>query len=132
MSGTIKATTLGDGTNTVGVDGVIAGTAKAWVNFNAIGTVAITDDFNVASITDNGVGNFTVNFTNAMPNADYVMVGGASANSVSTGVHVLDQPDAALDQTTTYIDIETTYVTSTTNRTNFDPHAASVCIFCNP
>jgi len=44
---------------------------KAWVNFNGTGTPAIRDSFNVSSITDNGTGDYTVNFTNAMPNANY-------------------------------------------------------------
>jgi hypothetical protein len=44
--------------------------AKAWVNFNGTGTVAVRNSMNVASITDNGVGNHTVNFTNSM-SADY-------------------------------------------------------------
>jgi hypothetical protein len=43
----------------------------AWVNFNGTGTVAIRASGNVASITDNGTGDFTVNFTTAMPDANY-------------------------------------------------------------
>ena len=50
------------------------GRAKAWVNFNGLGTVAIRDDFNVSSITDNGTGDYTVTFTNAMSNANYCTV----------------------------------------------------------
>ena len=54
----------------------ISGTAplymcRAWVNFNGTGTVAIRASGNVSSITDNGTGNYTVNFTTAMPNANY-------------------------------------------------------------
>ena len=45
--------------------------ARAWVNFNGTGTVAIRDSFNVSSITDNGTGNYTVTFTNAMSDANY-------------------------------------------------------------
>ena len=45
---------------------------KAWVNFNGTGTVAIRSAFNVSSITDNGVGNYTVNFTNNMVDNNYV------------------------------------------------------------
>ena len=52
--------------------------AKAWVNFNGTGTVAIRDDFNVASITDNGTGDYTVNFTTAMANANYCLSGTAA------------------------------------------------------
>lgn len=44
---------------------------RAWVNFNGTGTVAIRASGNVSSITDNGTGNYTVNFTNAMPDANY-------------------------------------------------------------
>ena len=54
----------------------VSGTAplymcRAWVNFNGTGTVAIRASGNVSSITDNGVGNYTVNFTTAMPDANY-------------------------------------------------------------
>ena len=52
--------------------------AKAWVNFNGNGTVAIRDNFNVSSITDGGTGVYTANFTTAMANANYASV-------VSTG-----------------------------------------------
>ena len=44
---------------------------RAWVNFNGTGTPAIRASGNVSSITDNGTGDYTVNFTNAMPDANY-------------------------------------------------------------
>ncbi len=44
---------------------------RAWVNFNGTGTVAIRASFNVSSITDNGTGDYTVNFTTALPDANY-------------------------------------------------------------
>jgi hypothetical protein len=44
---------------------------RAWVNFNGTGTVAIRESGNVSSITDNGTGDYTVNFTTAMPDANY-------------------------------------------------------------
>ena len=47
---------------------------RAWVNFNGTGTVAIRASGNVSSITDNGVGDYTVNFTTAMPDANYAVV----------------------------------------------------------
>ena len=46
--------------------------AKAWVNFNGTGTVAIKDSFNVSSITDNGTGDYDINFTSAFSNTNYV------------------------------------------------------------
>jgi hypothetical protein len=45
---------------------------RAWVNFNGTGTVAIRASGNVTSITDNGTGDYTVNFTTAMSDANYV------------------------------------------------------------
>ena len=47
------------------------GLCKAWVNFNGTGSVLIRAAFNVNSITDNGTGDYTINFTNAMPDANY-------------------------------------------------------------
>jgi len=50
---------------------------RAWVNFNGTGTVAIRASGNVSSITDNGTGDYTVNFTNAMPDANFSVAGWA-------------------------------------------------------
>ena len=50
--------------------------ARAWVNFNGTGTVAIRASGNVSSITDNGVGSYTVNFTTAMPDVNYGIANG--------------------------------------------------------
>ena len=63
-----------DGVDVSGLDDQVA---KAWVNFNGTGTVAIRDSFNVSSITDNGTGDYTVNFTNAMANTNYCPVSNA-------------------------------------------------------
>ena len=52
-----------------------AGSVEAWVTFNGTGTVAISASGNVSSITDNGTGRYTVNFTTAMPDANYSMSG---------------------------------------------------------
>lgn len=82
---TAKFDTLSNlaGTQTVPVATVAQGSAKAWVNFNGIGTVAIRASFNVSSITDNGTGNYTVNFTTALPDTNY---GAATVGSTQTTV----------------------------------------------
>jgi len=49
----------------------VATNALAWVNFNGSGTVAIRSAYNVSSITDNGTGDYTINFTTAMSDANY-------------------------------------------------------------
>ena len=56
---------------------------RAWVNFDGTGTVAIRDGGNVSSITDNGTGNYTINFTNNMPDVNYA-VNAISAYSLTT------------------------------------------------
>lgn len=62
--------------------------ARAWVNFNGTGTVAIRASGNVTSITDNGTGDYTVNFTTAMPDADYsTIVAGNGAFGVDRESH---------------------------------------------
>ena len=72
------------GTDTPAIDGL----AKAWVNFNGTGTVAIRESFNVSSITDNGTGNYAVNFTNAMPDTSYSCVGGAGISGAFTAIKI--------------------------------------------
>jgi hypothetical protein len=75
---TIKVTTIQN------LSGVEVYTAKAWVNFNGTGTVAIRASGNVSSITDNGTGDYTVNFTVAMVDANYSVAFGGSRNGSST------------------------------------------------
>jgi hypothetical protein len=65
---TLRVNTL---QNTSGVE---VYTAKAWVNFNGTGTVAIRASGNVSSITDNGTGDYTVNFTTAFADANFCAV----------------------------------------------------------
>ena len=55
---------------------------RAWVTFNGTGTVAILASGNVSSITDNGTGDYTVNFTTAMPDANYCYTGSIMQDSV--------------------------------------------------
>ena len=65
---------------------------KAWINFDGSGTVAIRDDFNVSSLTDNGTGDYTITFDTALANNDYALVtnqrldtSGGAPNIVHTG-----------------------------------------------
>jgi hypothetical protein len=59
---------------------------RAWVNFNGTGTVAIRASGNVSSITDGGAGLYTVNFTTAMPDANYCPVIGTSLSTANNGM----------------------------------------------
>ena len=62
--------------------------ARAWVNFNGTGTVAIRASGNVSSITDNGLGDYRVNFTTAMPDANYARCATAGALAVGTASNI--------------------------------------------
>jgi hypothetical protein len=90
MAGTIVADTLQSsitGTPVQFNDGVgtqIGTLCRAWVNFNGTGTVAIRASFNVSSITDNGTGDYTVNFTNALPDANYAVVASGATTATPT------------------------------------------------
>lgn len=81
--------------NTTGFNNVVqftdgAGTengqlARAWVNFNGTGTVAIRASFNVNTITDESTGRYTVNYSNAMSDTNYSIIGGSSQYFNSCG-----------------------------------------------
>jgi hypothetical protein len=64
---------------------------RAWVNFNGTGTVAIRASGNVSSITDNGVGDYTVNFTTAMPDANYTITSGMYDTNGTGNVYMTPQ-----------------------------------------
>tara|TARA_R110000822_G_scaffold92140_1_gene212086 strand:- start:3144 stop:3530 length:387 start_codon:yes stop_codon:yes gene_type:complete len=85
---TLRLTTISNqtGSSSVPSDTVISGSAKAWVNFNGTGTVAIRTSFNVSSITDNGTGDYTVNFTVAMVDANY-SASGYCIDTVGSGTN---------------------------------------------
>jgi hypothetical protein len=72
---------------------------RAWVNFNGTGTVAIRGSGNVSSITDNGTGDYTVNFTTAMPDANYCV------NGTTEGSACISENNANILKTTTQLRI---------------------------
>jgi hypothetical protein len=81
--------------------------ARGWVNFNGTGVVAIRDSYNVTSITDNGTGDYTVNWTSALPNANYCCVLGCgvtgtlpSSSSRGAVVNALTTTTARIYMTT--------------------------------
>lgn len=92
---------------------------RTWVNFNGTGTVAIRASGNVSSITDGGVGLYTVNFATAMPDANYSAV--VSSVLVASGIDAFDQ----ITSTTT------TGVVSrhTENNANTDTSMVLVAVF---
>ncbi len=79
---------------------------RAWVNFNGTGTVAIRASGNVSSITDNGTGDYTINFTAAMPDANYILCGSGAGGT--TNMWPVTPADTATPRTTSAIRIVTT------------------------
>ena len=99
---------------------------RAWVNFNGTGTVAIRASGNVTSITDNGVGDYTVNFTNAMPDANYgYACNGSIRDATSNNVMLIGGGDRDVAPTSSALRINTVYNNSGVN-TSID--AGEVCI----
>jgi hypothetical protein len=68
--------------------------ARAWVNFNGSGTVTIRANGNVSSITDVGVGDYTVNLTTAMPDANYAAATGGQNDQLNNGFIVVESISA--------------------------------------
>jgi hypothetical protein len=111
------------GSVSVPVNTVVNGSAKAWVNFN--GTTSpgtIRASFNVSSVTKNGTGSYTVNFTTALPDANYAVSGSSSTNDASNGFF---QGPGNTGRATTGV---TVFSLSTVGNL-FDPQALSVAIF---
>jgi hypothetical protein len=79
---------------------------RAWVNFSGIGTVTIRASGNVSSITDNGTGDYTVNFTTAMPDRNYGVSVCSSSDSLTSMSNFVEGSEAVL--LTTSVRIATT------------------------
>jgi hypothetical protein len=77
ITSTIQGTTLTDGTNSTSTTNCIQGSAKAWVNYNG-SAQTISGSFNVSSVTYNATGDYSVNFTTAMANANYASLASGS------------------------------------------------------
>ena len=97
---------------------------RAWVNFNGTGTVAIRASGNVSSITDDGTGIYTVNFTTAMPDANYVANTNCMASGIgSYGVGAFQRPNGTKTASAYQI------VTSDPVNGPFDSSSVNVSIF---
>ena len=94
-------------TKTTGSAGYYA--ARAWVNFNGTGTVAIRQSVNVSSITDNGTGLYTVNLTTAMPDNEFVVTGSTVGSTLSSDGTFISGTAGGNALTTTTAQLRVTY-----------------------
>ncbi len=82
LTGDVAAARIANAINATGSAPIYA--CRAWVNFNGTGTVAIRASGNVSSITDNGVGDYTINFAIEMPDANYAVLVTGNAGADDT------------------------------------------------
>ena len=107
----------------------------AWVNFNGTGTVAIRASYNVSSITDNGTGDYTVNFTTALVDTNYAVIATAEPSTVSgvgaTNYTIIGTNDPnPFARTTASAAIKTAYITTLAGAsTPWDSQGTHVAIF---
>jgi hypothetical protein len=90
----------------------ITSEVKAWVNFNGTGTPAIRGSLNVSSITDGGTGIFTINYTNALADTNYVVVSLNRSPGVTSGFAT---------QVETYATGSVGIITLNSSTANYDP-----------
>jgi hypothetical protein len=74
-------TTLNSSSGVLATQNGMTGICKAWINYKGTSTVSIRDSFNVSSVTVNGTGDYTINFTTAMPNANYAVSASAARDN---------------------------------------------------
>lgn len=103
--------------------------ARAWVNFNGTGTVAIRASGNVSSITDNGTGTYTVNFTTAIEDADYsanvnISLAYGASNIFSPALNTNADASENIPSTTAF-----RFRCTRANNVEFDPTYVSVSVF---
>ena len=77
----IRANTISDAAGTGPITLTKQSAAKAWVNFNGTGTIAVRDSENVSSLTDNGTGGYSANLTNSFSTTGYSTSGSIRHNS---------------------------------------------------
>ena len=99
---------------------------RAWVNFNGTGTVAIRASGNVLGITDNGTGDYTVNFTNEFPDANYAVSGVCQPSSNRTCILMTND---LTNPTPSSVRLFSAYSDASINRVAYDSEIITVAIF---
>ena len=108
---------LRSGLNASGTAPVYA--CRAWVNFNGTGTVAIRASGNVSSITDNGVGDYTVNFTSALEDANYAVVGMGQSHTASYGQSWTTNVHQTVDPTSSAVRLVNSFQDDNSNSVSY-------------
>ena len=126
---TIKVTNIQDtsGGNQSTSEEIAQGRAKAWANFNGNSTPEFRDDFNFNTITDNGTGDYSLNFTSDMSDANYCVVVGTRSRSTGNVYHQITTVHA---QSTSAVQIKHQQIEGSSNGiSNQDTDTMYVCVF---
>lgn len=109
----------------------VPGAAKVFVNFNGSGTVAVRGSLNVTSITDNGVGDYTVNYTSALSSANYSVActaantASGNTNTITCGLYAASAGVGASSLTTSSVRVST----RTSNGNQIDTDCVNVVAY---
>ena len=121
---TLRVENITNGTNSVDTEKLSKGTAAAWVNFDGTGTVAIRDSFNVSSVTDEGTGQYMINFSSELSTSNYVALSNAGYDDVT-----YEEPrnSSCFQHSTTSVRVRTGYSAFNAQ----DEHRVEVAVFGN-
>lgn len=125
MAGTLVIDTLKASSGVLATQNGMTGIAKAWVNF-AGASGAINGSFNVSSVTRSGTGHYRINFTTAMPNANYgfsLAIGSTSGDSIWPFAYIPNLSNGGAPTTTSC------GVNTGTGSTDFDPIFVGMSFF---
>ena len=123
-SGNVVSSQVADALNASGSAPLYA--CRAWVNFNGTGTVAIRASGNVSSITDNGAGDYTVNFTTVMQDDNYSSVCSGGWNDTLNRPALLSFGGLTSQRTTSALRV---FNVQSATYSSMDASAACVAIF---
>jgi hypothetical protein len=131
MVSTINATSTGVATTAdnsgilkVQSNGVTV-TALAWVNFNGVTTASVRASYNVSSVVRNAAGDYSVNFSNALADANYCLA--TCAGYSSTNTPVVAQPFSTYPPSTSAVRVQTGWTNGTIN----DVSTVNIVVFGN-
>lgn len=124
-----------DGTANIDVPASGVSAAKAWVNFNGTLSTPITpsSSYNVSSVTKNGTGDYTINFTTPMGDTNYVLIGEVGRTTADTGPDGRAKFGISYGSSTTPVLKTTSQVRceSVSTATNYDSYGILVIVFGN-
>jgi len=113
MAGQLTIDTLKASSGVLATQNGMTGIAKAWVSYNGVAQT-ISASFNVSSVTYNGTGDYTINFTTSMANANYAVTGSCNIGTGNYGLIL--SPNRTTAPTTSAVRV----VTAATNGTFYD------------